>query len=110
MELRDLLRKPVMLKAEIIAGDNTYYGIIKNVSESGAFLEVVPTQNVIDFIPGNKLGLKFQLPSEDTVILDGKVVWLYSKIITSSGLKQNNIGMEIIAPQLKYRKYIESLL
>jgi hypothetical protein len=109
MELRDFIRKPVMLKAEIIAGDNIYNGIIKNLAESGAFLEAVPAQNVTDFIPCKKHGLQFKLPSEDIFILDCEVIWLYTKKITSSGLKQNNIGTIIIAPQLKYKKFIKSL-
>ena len=95
MEKRHNKRKPGIFKAEIISGGKSYSGVIKNLSEGGAFVEIVPTEIVKDFIPGTKLEVKFQLPSGEILNLHYEVRWLYSKILPSPGLKQNSFGLEM---------------
>ena len=108
MEKRHNKRKPGIFKAEIISGGKSYSGVIKNLSESGAFVEIVPTEIVKDFIPGTKLEVKFQLPSGDNVNIGCEVVWLYSKKFSPDGLKQNSIGVEI-APSKKLNDFLKTL-
>jgi hypothetical protein len=53
--------------------------------------------------------LKFQIPSGETLNLNCEVIWLYTKKTPPPGFKQNNIGMEIIDPPLKYKEFFKTL-
>jgi hypothetical protein len=107
MDLRNFARKHVALKAEVIAEGASYVGIVKNFSEQGLFLETVPMHNVVEFVPEKKLLVKFELPSGEKLTLDCEVVWLYSKKISSSGLKQNIVGMKLVFPSRKLSRYLK---
>ncbi len=109
METRHLIRTPVILKAKLISGGKSYAGIIRNLSENGAYVETAPTKTVTDFIPETTLKLEFKIPSGERLNLNCEVIWLYTKKTLPPGFKQNNIGMEIIDPPLKYKEFLKTL-
>lgn len=102
------VRIPVYLGAKLISGSRNYDGIIGNLSEHGAYVEIEPAKSVIPFIPRKKLELKFQVSSQKTLNFHCEVVWLYSKRISPNSLI-NSIGVEIINPSLKYKKFFKTL-
>ena len=108
IEKRSAQRAHIVLQAEIISGSNIYGGIIKNFSETGLYIETVPTREITDFIPEKSLELKFKSSHGETINLKCEVVWLYSKKL-QHGLKQNNLGVEITVPSMKYKRFIKTL-
>ncbi len=109
MERKSVERKNVIFKVELLSGGKSYKGIIKNISEDGAYIEIVPTKNVNDFIPETTLEVKLQLLSGETLSLQYEVVWLYSKKFSPDGLKQNIIGVKIIEPSKKLNNFLKTL-
>ena len=100
-------RTPVRLKAKIISGGETYPGFIQNVSESGIryFIEsVIKTEK--DFAPKKMMELKFKLPSGETLKLDCEIIWSSRK---SPDDKDLTIGIKIIKPPQKYKKFAKNL-
>lgn len=108
IEKRIAPRTFLVLQAEIISGSNIYGGIIKNFSETGLYVETVPTREITDFVPEKTLELKFKSSHGETIVLKCEVVWLYSKKM-QHGLKHNNLGVEIIMPSMKYKKFLKTL-
>jgi hypothetical protein len=102
-------RNTVAFKTEVFSCDKTYKGVIRDISESGAKVGIVPTKNATDFLPETMLDIKFQIPSGETLTLRYEVIWLYSKKYSTDGLKQNNIGVEIIEPSQTLKDYLNSL-
>jgi hypothetical protein len=107
MEKRRSKRKIVRLKAERISGNKNHAVFIENLSEEGIYMITAPAKTSMDFTPGTKLELKFQFPSGDTLNLRCKVIWSYKKT-PPDGLT-NSVGMEIIAPPLKYKEFVKTL-
>lgn len=108
IEKRSPQRTFLVLQAEIISGSNIYGGIIKNFSETGLYVETIPTREITDFVPEKILELKFKSSQGETIDLKCEVVWIYSKKM-QHGLKQNNLGMEITVPSMKYKKFLKTL-
>jgi len=102
------LRIPVYLKADLISDDKSYAGIIGNLSEEGAYVEIENVKTAMPFLPRKKLKLKFQVAPKKTLNLLCEVVWLYTKIIQPHGLT-NSVGLEIINPPPKYKYFFKSL-
>ena len=100
-------RTPVRLKAKIISGGETYPGSIQNVSESGVgyFVESVIKAEK-DFAPKKMMELKFKLPSGETLKLDCEIIWSSRK---SPDDKDLTIGIKIIKPPQKYKKFAKNL-
>jgi len=100
-------RTPVRLKAKIISGGETYSGFIQNVSESGIgyFIEsVIKVEK--DFAPKKTIGLSFQIPSGETLKLDCEIIWCSRKTPDD---KRLTIGIKIIDPPQKYKKFSKNL-
>ena len=100
-------RTPVRLKAKIISGGETYPGFIQNVSESGIgyFIEsVIKVEK--DFAPRKIIGLSFQIPSGETFKLDCEIIWCSRKTPDD---KRLTIGIKIIKPPQKYKKFSKNL-
>ena len=102
------LRIPVYLKADLISDDKSYAGIIGNLSEEGAYVEIDNVKTAMPFLPRKKLELKFQVAPQKTLNLLCEVVWLYSKRIPPHSLT-NDVGLEIIDPPPKYKYFLKSL-
>ncbi len=117
MERRHFNRKKVSLNVELISGDTSHLGFIENVSEEGLHLKTAPSRTEIDCTPGTILELKFQLPSKETLNLHCKVVWAYktphegltSSLKVDPAPEYTTMGMQIIDPPSKYKKFISSL-
>jgi len=100
-------RTPVRLKAKIISGGETYPGSIQNVSESGLgyFIEsVIKVEK--DFAPKKIVALSFQIPSGETLNLDCEIIWCSRKTPDD---KRLTIGIRIIKPPQKYKKFSKNL-
>lgn len=82
-------------KTEIIWGDNTYPGIIENISASGVNVLTDELAPGIDFIPDEDIELKFQSHTGVTVSLKCKIMWT-TKIPPQN--VRHRIGMEITGP------------
>ncbi|MBI4698253.1 MAG: PilZ domain-containing protein [Nitrospirae bacterium] len=106
---REFPRKDVVFKAEISSGGNNYKGVIKNISQSGAGIEIMPTKNAADFVPDSILAVTFQLPTGDVLNLRYEVAWLYSKKFSPEGLKQNAVGVEIKEPSSTLNRFLKDL-
>lgn len=102
------VRIPVYIKTELISDKKSYAGIIGNLSGDGAFVETVPTRTVTPFIPGKTLVLKFKESSGISMKLNCEIIWLYTKKVQLAGFA-NSMGMKIISPTPKYKKYLKSL-
>lgn len=101
-------RTPVRLKAKIISGGKTYPGFIQNLSESGIgyFIESVIKAEK-DFAPKKMIELNFQTPSGETVNLDCEIIWCSRKSTSDKNLV---IGIKIIKPPQKYKKFAKNLM
>jgi len=108
VEKRSVQRTLLVLQAEIISGGNIYGGIIKNFSETGLYVETVPTREITEFVPESRIELKFKTSHGETINLKCEVVWIYSKKL-QYGLKQNNLGVEIVVPSMKYKRFLKTL-
>jgi hypothetical protein len=108
IENRGAPRTFLVLQAEIIAGGNVYGGVIKNFSETGLYVETIPTREIVDFIPEKKIEVRFKSSQGDRINLKCEVVWLYSKKL-QHGLKQNNLGVSITVPSMQYKRFIKTL-
>lgn len=100
-------RTPVRLKAKIISGSEAYPGFIQNVSESGVgyFIESVFKVEK-DFAPKKIIELAFEIPSGETLKLDCEIIWCSRK---SPDDKNATIGLKIIKPSQKYKKFAKNL-
>ncbi|MBI5676223.1 MAG: PilZ domain-containing protein [Nitrospirae bacterium] len=106
IEKRGPQRAHIVLQADIVSGSNTYGAVIKNFSETGLYVETIPTREITDFLPETIIELKFKSSQGETIDLKCEVVWIYSKKL-HHGLKQNNLGMEITVPSMKYKRFLE---
>jgi hypothetical protein len=109
MEQRRFERKQLIFKATIISRDNRYKGVIKNISENGAYIEIVPTKEVHGFVPQTTLEVALQLPSGQDLTLRCEVIWLYSKKSLPPDLKQNSIGVEFIEPSRELNDLLKTI-
>jgi len=99
---------PVYIHARLISNDKSYDGIIGNVSEYGAYVEIEGAKTALPFMPGTKVELKFQAFSKQTIKLPCEVIWLYTKKNSPNNLI-NSLGLEIINPSAKYEKFFKTL-
>ncbi len=102
------VRIPVYLNAEIVSSTKNYAGLIGNLSEKGAYVEIGSTRTVTPFIPGKTLKIKFKESAKNTLNLNCEVKWLYTKKF-SPGNFTNSLGLIIINPSPKYTKYFKTL-
>jgi hypothetical protein len=106
MEKRRSKRKVVQLMAKRISGDEKHAVFIENISEEGMHIMIHPAKPAKDFPPGKQLEIRFKITAEETLNLQCKVRWSYR--ILTNGLS-NIIGIEIIAPPLKYKEFVKEL-
>jgi hypothetical protein len=100
-------RTPVNLKAQIISDGETYPGFIQNVSEDGIGYVIESVFEVDkDFAPKKMLLINLQLPSGETLNLDCEIIWCTRK---SPDDKRLIIGLNIIKPPQKYKKFVKRL-
>jgi hypothetical protein len=100
-------RTPVNLTAKIVSKGETHPGFIQNVSEDGIgyLLESVFEVDK-DFAPKKKLSINLQIPSGETLNLNCEIIWCSRK---SPDDKRLSIGLKIIKPSQKYKKFAKKL-
>jgi len=82
-------------KTEIFYGNNTYTGVVENISASGVNILTDPLVPGIHFHPDDAIEIKFQSLTGDTIILKCIIMWT-TKIPPQN--VRHRIGMEIDKP------------
>ncbi|MBI4686777.1 MAG: PilZ domain-containing protein [Nitrospirae bacterium] len=95
------------IDAEIILGAMNYHGIVMNCSENGLYLVTATVSEAENITSRSKVKLRCHLPLKETVDLQCRVKWINRKC--SSYGASFCMGMEIVKPPLKYKKYIETI-
>jgi hypothetical protein len=108
MEKRAFQRIAVSIESDLISSDVSFSIVIKNMSEKGLCLNIISShiKTSIHFSRETKLRLKFRLPSDEEMYLDCRVIWSY-QISTPVVIKK--VGVEIINPPSRYRKFVKTL-
>jgi hypothetical protein len=107
MERRRSKRITVSLKAERISGNMKKAVMIENISERGISMITAPAKTAARFKPGIDVRLKLRLSTGEILDLDCKVRWSYPRLPTE-GLT-SNVGLEVIDPPQKYKKFVKAL-
>ena len=109
-------RFSVNLNSVITSGFRSYLGVIENVSKEGlAYIRVERdtfTLTLKEFTPEKIINIILVVYDGETLNLNCQIKW--SSLLSSPWpLHQDypklGIGMKIINPPLKYRKYLETL-
>ncbi len=82
-------------KAKITFEDNTYLGIVENLSETGANITIVIQEKKPLFTPEKELKITFLMQTDETVTFDCRIKW--SAQFPPHSLS-NIIGLEIMDP------------
>ncbi|MBI4843817.1 MAG: PilZ domain-containing protein [Nitrospirae bacterium] len=96
------------LDAEVVLRDRSYRGSIENFSEVGIFKISVPDEEVVEFIPGADVTVRFKLPSDKAIDLNCNIKWLRVTTEPLSGIVYS-MGMEIMNPPEEYLKFVKIL-
>ncbi|MBI4826395.1 MAG: PilZ domain-containing protein [Nitrospirae bacterium] len=96
------------LDAEVVLEKKSYWGSIENFSEVGIFKISVPDEEVVEFIPGAGVLVRFQLPSKEEINLHCSIKWLRITPEPLAGIIYN-MGMEIHNPPPQYLNFVHSL-
>ena len=108
-------RVDISLKTEIIFKGKGHEGYISNLSARG--MKWYLYGDVIPLSPGEKIKMKFQLPSGQSVDLYCKVKWAHKKspsqgspvVGIDSMPEYTEAGLEIIDPTPQYKDFFKSL-
>ena len=100
-------RIPVSLEAKVVSDGEMYPGSIQNLSEEGIGYLIESVIEVDkDFAPRKIILLTFQIPSGEMLNLKCEIVWCSRK---SPDDKRATIGVKIIKPTQKYKKFAKKL-
>ncbi len=79
-------------RAEVVYENNSYPGVIENLSALGANVLTDPLGPDIEFVPDTAIELKFETPTGETIIIKCMIMW--SSKIPPHNIR-HRIGMEI---------------
>ncbi len=96
------------LDAEVLLDNKSYPGSIVNFSEAGIFKIAVPDEEVVEFMPGAMVGVRFRLPSDEEINLNCSIKWLRVNTEPLAGIIYN-MGMEINNPPQNYLNFVRNL-
>jgi len=96
------------IRAEVTIDNKHYEGFIKNISEAGLAEIVFGDVEITDFAPEKILGVKFHKPSGEDSDVHGKIVWLRLNRDNPDRLRYC-MGIEIISPPARYKKFVKTL-
>jgi hypothetical protein len=108
MEKRVHRRVTVNFKAKVICAKETYEATIENISETGIFKMVFPEKNILAFLPGENIVVKFQIPSGHRVNLNCEIKWVHINTKSPLTLKYD-MGLNIINPPHEYLEFVKAL-
>jgi hypothetical protein len=80
-------------KTEILYGNDTYTGVVENISASGVNVLTDELAPGFRFRPDDPIELKFQSRTEETVLLKCTIMW--TTTIPPQNVR-HRIGMEIV--------------
>jgi hypothetical protein len=107
MEKRRRKRVIENLDAEIIAGDTMYAGIVMNFSEDGLYMVAATSNKFAEVDDHTGIKLKCTLPSGEALSMNCEIKWFQKK--TSPHGTSFGMGMEIVNPPAKYKRFVKSL-
>jgi hypothetical protein len=107
----------VNLNAKFMINDMSVTGNLENLSETGAYVKIKNSNIDVGFTSGTKLKIEFCLPSEEKLILNCELIWLFNSsdidLQKSIGVEPLqpyvSIGMKIINPSVIYREFLKTL-
>ena len=116
IEMRSAERKPVTIEAEIVSGKNRYKGRIGNVSlnklykQFGFYIQFATDldASLNDFLPPNKVIIKFKIPSGEEFELKCESMWINIHQVPPHSLV-NKLGILTIDPPEKLKEFAKSL-
>jgi hypothetical protein len=104
------IRKSVQLSANLIVNDETYSGLIINISSSGVGMYVNTTfqEGILNIDKKSLFKLEFHSTFGGRISLNCKVKWLRIQEKLSHGLT-TSMGIEIIDPPSKFISLFQNL-
>ncbi len=93
IERRKEGRHPADVRTEILYNGHVYYGIIENLSASGAGIVTDQLEQEVDFNQYDTLELKFESPSKEVFNIKCTIMW--ADYITREKLRYR-IGLELV--------------
>jgi hypothetical protein len=106
MDKRQVKRKIVNIKAELIYGEVRCAGLVENISHKGIYAVASPTNTSFNFTPDSSVELKFEFPAGEKQHLHCRIKWSYK---TPPHKLTSSIGMEIIDAPSSYNEMLESM-
>lgn len=107
IERRRSRRIVFRVPSEAISEHKKYKGFIENFSLEG-MLKIIPDVMVLDFLPGMKFELSFQLPAGGEFSLGCEIKWVRHRTNMPFGLK-HYVGMEIQNSPEVYAEFVQGL-
>ena len=86
-------RHPADVRTEILYNGHLYYGIIENLSASGAGIVTDLLEHEVDFVQYDTLELKFESPSKEVFNIKCTIMW--AEYITRENLRYR-MGLELV--------------
>lgn len=109
IEKRRHKRIDYKVKADVSYDSKHASAMIENFSETGIFKIVFPEKSIINFYPGETIGVNFQMPLGQEVDLECEIKWV--RIDRGSPLfLKYSMGVKIINPPPLYQEFIKALL
>jgi hypothetical protein len=106
MDKRQVKRKIVNIKADLIYGVVHCASVIENISHKGVYAVVSPSKTALDFYPDSSVELKFEFPSGEKQHLHCRIKWSYK---TPPHELTSSIGMEVIDAPSSFNEMLESI-
>jgi len=110
MKKRRSERISVQIKVTINIDGESYSGYIYNVSQEGAYLNIItaPAKIVANFIHGTKIELKFQTNTVKEIAIQCEIKWGNISTESDVGIIYM-IGVEIIDSPDEYKEFLMTL-
>ncbi|MBC8413459.1 PilZ domain-containing protein [bacterium] len=106
-ERRTNTRKVISMNAELIAGGQSYSGIIVNMSEQGLYMVTAESGQLIDIAPKSQVTLIAVLPNNEMVSMSCDIKWFQKKEMPAWFTFK--LGLEILNPPSQYREFVSQL-
>ena len=93
IERRNETRHPADVRTEILYNGHVYYGIIENLSASGAGIVTDQLNSEVNFVQYDTLELKFKSPAGEVFKIECTIMW--AEYITRENLRYR-MGLELV--------------
>jgi hypothetical protein len=81
-------------------------GVIENLSKSGMYVRIVPSESSIVCTNGATMKISFELLTREALELDCRIIWSH----TNPSSARTVMGMKIIKPTKEYKKFVKARL